>query len=843
MRASRLWITLVLLALVASLLAPGWAGLRSASAQAGCESAPPPRLVPGERGAVSFTDGQPLNVRGSASRSSPVIGRLVEGAEFDVVEGPVCADGLYWWHIKTPDIAGVAAEGADGVYFVEPVPGAWPTPSHEAGPPPLTTGGPFTAWDWAALVADSWLKDAPDPLALQLPPSYQGDLPALPVDLNAVQFVDDAGLNAAQLALLAQNGFVVVPAGLKQFHEAYAETENWWTVPLDYDWQSDEPAGIGHAYFVTTDAMLHALHFIFDNLLTDLEKQRFVDLTGHTVLLPTLQAAHAQATEAAGTPLEGAARAAELYLAVGLELYAPGEAAAIVGPELAAEAQSVAALALAGEGQVEIPFLSGYREDFSQYRPRGHYAGDEALERYFRGTMWLSRITFLENDPQQLRVALMLLRALNNAPGALAGWNALHDTLSFLIGPSDDPGPREYLPLAEASFGAGLPLDALADAGRMEAFQASLVSLPGPRVNGLIVPDDTTAEELEEDTRGFRFMGQRFTFDGYIMQQVMYPYVGTREMPRLLPLGLDVAAALGSETAYNLAIDAGAGDFLNYDAQILSLAAQIDALSQDNWRENTYGAWLWTLRPLWDRTGANPYPPLMQTDAWLRKDLQTGLASWTELKHDTVLYVKQPTGFGGGGLPLTSFGYVEPNPLVFARIAVVAAITYQGLEAQGFSVPAGEHFEDTVLTTLDALRTFGAQSARLAEIARKELAGEPLSEDDFWMILGFHNDLYVLLYTLWQGEGEPDPVALVTDVASNPSVGTALQEAVGEVDYIYVVVTLPDGSLQLTRGGVFSYYEFLHDINDRMTDGEWRAQVASGDLPPRPAWTSAFFSE
>ena len=56
-------------------------------------------------------------------------------------------------------------------------------------------------------------------------------------------------------------------------------------------------------------------------------------------------------------------------------------------------------------------------------------------------------------------------------------------------------------------------------------------------------------------------------------------------------------------------------------------------------------------------------------------------------------------------------------------------------------------------------------------------------------------------------------------------------------------VTLPDGTLQLTRGGVFSYYEFVHDINDRMTDDAWRAQVASGDLPPRPAWTSAFFSE
>jgi len=56
-------------------------------------------------------------------------------------------------------------------------------------------------------------------------------------------------------------------------------------------------------------------------------------------------------------------------------------------------------------------------------------------------------------------------------------------------------------------------------------------------------------------------------------------------------------------------------------------------------------------------------------------------------------------------------------------------------------VPVGEFFEDTLITSLNELRTIGAQSARLAEIARKELAGEPLSEDDFWMILGFHNYL------------------------------------------------------------------------------------------------------
>lgn len=845
MGTSRSFISFVLVALVLSLLAPGLAGARLARAQDGCEDALPPRLVPGERAQVSETDGQPLNVRGTASRGADRIGQLVEGSVFDVIEGPICADGLYWWAIETPEIAGMIAEGADGVYFVEPLGEPFPTPSQDIGPGAAPgAAGPFAAWDWDAL-SESWrVENLPDPMLLTVPPVYAGDLPSLPVNLSAVRFVEDAALNDAQLAILAENGFVVVPAGFKQFHEAYAEMENWWTLPPTYDWQDENaPLEYGHAYFVTTDAMLHALHFIFDNLLTDLEYQRFAPIMVSNVLKPALEAAHAQTAETVGTPLADVARKAELYLAVGLELYAPGEAAAIVGADLAAEAESVAALALAGEGQVEIPFLAGYREDFSQYRPRGHYAGDEALERYFRGTMWLSRITFLTNDPSSTQIALLLLRALQTAPGAQAGWDTLHDTLTFLVGPSDDLGPREYAPLAEGAFGAGLPLDALADSARIEAFQALLAALPGPRVNGLIVPDDTTAEDLESLTKGFRFMGQRFTLDGYLMQQVMYPYVGTREMPRLLPLGLDVPAGIaGSETALALAHEAGAGEFANYDAQIMKLASEMAAVTDEQWLENTYGGWLWALRPLWERVpGDAAYPPLMQSEAWLRKDLQTGLASWTELKHDTVLYIKQPTGFGGGGPPLTSFGYVEPNPLVFARMAILSGMLAQGLEARGFTDDLWA--PDSVRRLVEMLRTHSLESARMAEVARKELAGEPITEDEYWMIFYVHNYLFTVLYGLWQGEGEPDPVALITDVASNPSAGTALQEAVGDVDYIYAVVTLPDGTLQLTRGGVFSYYEFVHDINDRMTDDAWRAQVASGDLPPRPAWTSAFFSE
>jgi len=82
----------------------------------------------------------------------------------------------------------------------------------------------------------------------------------------------------------------------------------------------------------------------------------------------------------------------------------------------------------------------------------------------------------------------------------------------------------------------------------------------------------------------------------------------------------------------------------------------------------------------------------------------------------------------------------------------------------------------------------------------------------------------------------------VADVASNPSAGTVLEEAIGEVDLIYVVASGPHG-LHLTRGAVYSQYEFTQPIDSRLTDDEWRAMVAAGALPPRHAWTSLYFGE
>lgn len=781
-------------------------------------------------------------------------------------DGPLCVDNRWWWHIAAGEFYNHwMPESVNDVVVLEPfqfipvapiafdVPMTDPVQTDISIPLPtvVPAGNPtdiaFATWDWETFVENKW-HQPPDPLALELPASYGGDLPILPVNLNEVYFVEDADLTQQQLALLAQNGFVVVPGNVPQFDDIYRQ-----------DWDHQD----GKGDFITTDALLHSLFLTYQNALMFLEMN---ELYGDVAqfLGGGFFASQAQYQDAIGTELEIPARNAAIYYAVALSLLADGESSYLVGynmvsgfnetdlipSQILAQADAtileladpIIQMARAGEGRIAVPILEEYEEDFSQYKPRSYYAGNPLLESYFRSMMWLGRITFRAKSEMDTRSGLMVLRALVQSPEGYADWQKVADVLNFMVGPMDDYSAIEYLPLVQDNFGDAFALDALSDDGNLTDFLADVKELPGPRVNSIPLPMGIEAGEVDEFTRGFRLFGQRFTLDGYIMQKLIYPEVGSRDNSRALPLGLDVVSVLGSDMAYVLADEAGATDFENYTENTSALREEVSALDGNAFMENIYGGWLWTLQPLLVRDPAT-VPPMMQTAAWKRKDIHTALGNWTELKHATLLYAEQPMGgLGGGGLepPVISTSYVEPNPLVFARIAIVATTLNQGLESRGF-------YESTEYTGVqsvsDALDSLTLLSARLAEIARAEVAGDPVTyEDLYWLQESFASDLWFIRYAVEEWITDPpENVALIADVASNASAQVALEEAIGLVDYIYVIVNGPHG-YHVTRGGVYSYYEFVQPIDQRMTDDEWREVVASGELPPRPTWIDLYFS-
>lgn len=695
---------------------------------------------------------------------------------------------------------------------------------------PGTLQNDFVSWDWAAFLGDSWAQP-PDPLTIELPEEYLGSLPVGPFDLSQVRFLDSINLNDEQLRLLAQNGFVVVPDTVNQFEDPY-RFDNIWDV------------NTGHGYWVTTDAVLHELYVAFANLLNFMETDELYGRV-RNVALESYKTAFVQYDAAQGTSLEEPARAATLYYAVALGLLDPQAYTDTVDAALQTDAVTLLDAANAAEGRLAVPFLPRYQEDFSQYKPRGNYTTSELLQRYFRGMMWLGRITFLARDDASLQASLLALRAMEQS-GAMTDWAAVSELLTYLIGPTDNLGPAEYLPLAQAIYGNDMPLDTLADMNRLSEFRTQVKALPGPRINNVVRPMGTEVAALDDSTRGFRLFGQRFTFDAYAMQRLIYPYVGETGSERKLPSGLDVAAVMGSDIAYNLLVQQGDTNYKNYDTNMLGLREDVNQISGSDWLENLYGGWLMALQPLWNRNEQS-YPALINTEAWRLRELYAGLGSWSELKHATVLYVAQPMGgLGGGGeFVADTTNYVEPNPLVFSRVAIIAASVVQGLDARNIGKQdfTSSDAPDGLVFIRDAFHELAIVSARLADMANKHLWGIPLTDDEqIFLKYHFGEELWYVRYSAELAVSNPPEMsAIVTDVASNPDAGTVLQVGTGYVNYIYVITDSPQG-LQLTRGAAYSYYEFVNDIDNRLTDETWQEMVQNGNLPQRPAWISSFFS-
>jgi hypothetical protein len=95
-----------------------------------------------------------------------------------------------------------------------------------------------------------------------------------------------------------------------------------------------------------------------------------------------------------------------------------------------------------------------------------------------------------------------------------------------------------------------------------------------------------------------------------------------------------------------------------------------------------------------------------------------------------------------------------------------------------------------------------------------------------------------------QGSMDNNDMAVVADVATAYSTRLsstlALEEGVGRAVPIYVAVQR-GGRRILTRGAIFTYYEFTQPADDRLTDEKWRAILDDPKAAPNvPTWTQTF---
>ncbi|MHC1782142.1 MAG: DUF3160 domain-containing protein [Anaerolineaceae bacterium] len=691
------------------------------------------------------------------------------------------------------------------------------------------------------LLAEFGFSQAEDFSMIQPPkltPAVKTNLgPVLPVDPEDVLNIAVSGsLLIEQKSSLWQDGFVVFETGDKQFSDVRKHVSEIY----------------GQPYYLTTDAAFHALHLTFDELLKAMEKEHFLPLMKQ-ITAETLTVVKDYRRQLAGSSLEEDAALAEAYLSLGLKLFDPST---VLNSEVEKAIQPQLEQIQTEGGRDQSALIPGFEDDYSAYRPVGHYAGDSALENYFRGMTWFGRVQFQLSSQKPnfkpshapLIITLALRQKGQDGSAPAEKWGKMHEVLSMMIGPVDDGGPLEYSTLMDRIYGQGHTLEALKDESLWRQFIDSQAALPAPQINSTFANSLTDMES----EHGWRFSGQRFTMDAFFLQNLVYDRVGTRENPRKLPSGLDVMAILGSAPADRELEESGETAYAHYPEQQTAMKSWMTGLPGEKWWETFYSTWLYAFQGQVSEKG-DAFPPYMRSLAWGYKELNSALGSWAELKHDTSLYAKMPEYGAGGGPPSSgpAPAFVEPNPEVFYRLAYAVQNLADGLILHGMNVsiedpqPGDFTHPMGVEGLIDDTAAFGRRLQELGDIASRELAGQTLTQDDFEVIQGCLGpvECQVILMQNMHEHGigpsqEMPPLPVVAAVAGADD--KLLQVGVGNLNRIFVIVPL-EGSLQIAQGNVFSYYEFVHPRADRLTDQVWRELLVSEEINP-PEWAGNFLN-
>ncbi len=598
--------------------------------------------------------------------------------------------------------------------------------------------------------------------------------------------------------------------------------------------------------YVSADSILFAVHKSFDALLEGIEEGSLIG-----ELDQMLSGMHGRL---AGSALDSALmQDVDLYLSVARSLVGEQNVAPVAGAD-AATVSTVVGLARAASGHTSLKLFGVTRdEDFSQFKPRGHYTHSPELGRYFRAMMWLGRVDLRLIETQSDGSQTFYRRQFDSAvglrevmgPTGLDLWGHIDSTIGTFVGEHDsmtltDLGAMLNV-LGTPSYAATLGLtdqqiiDEIARGGWGAQRIASRIIIKDERGQGTLPLD-----------RSFALFGQRYTVDSHVFTNVTYDRVAGRMMPS----PLDVAfAALGNNAALPLL----ASDLTNtsYAAGLAKTRVLVDAHEPAYWDGSLYTEWLGALRGL-SPAASNPVPGITQTDGWLRRVMNAQLASWAELRHDTILYVKQ--SYSAGVLCEFPDAYVDPYPEFYARLSNLADRVARVSATLPASLTQLKASADTWATNLRSV------SLNLKTMAEDQQTGTAHSQ----ALLDFINDAvrwdeqavcggsirtnlggwYLRLF-LGSPSFEFDPT--VADVHTQPTdeagndVGRILHVGTGYARLMVVTANTCTGP-RAYAGLASSYGELITEKWERLDDEQWAKRMTTEPFP-EAAWMSSVLAE
>ncbi len=612
---------------------------------------------------------------------------------------------------------------------------------------------------------------------------------------NVINFDQFEGFTSNQLQMLKENGFVVMQPRAEypylKLHQVY-EGGQYTNTPL----------------FITTDAVLNLYHIFYNESLKGLESSELnEELNNFTEIM--LKASLAAYENPEYASIQKQLMKITAYYGVAEKLLGentklPSEVQSLVDEEVN--------LINAAKGLAVSPII-GKKQDYTQYTVRGHYTNTERLTHYFKTMMWYGQVGFEMIDStnhfnlENTQLSLMMSLLISNSKEAVASWDRIYTATSIYVGAADDLTLYDMTPVIRKMYGEKIGLLSFMEKGKEVALEKEIRALRAPEIQNKLVLTEGVPTGVQ-----FRVMGQRYTIDADIMQNLMEPIF------RPVPSGLDVTAVLGSERSKELLLEYYKPNekWENYLPTLDKLQDKCKALSNKDWTANLYSGWVGTISSATKSfEEVEGMPNFMKNEAWTDKSIHTALGSYAELKHDTVLYSKQPVAEMGGPPENMPYIYVEPQIEVYAKLLSLTENTMTSLSSRNL-------LREDAKEVLERIQEY---LKIILSCSQKELTNQSFTAEEYEHLSSFggmvdsvSTQLASINMSIDATTSETYTSAVISDVATIIDTQNYLELGSGLPYEIYVICPYK-GKLFLAQGATFSYYEFLSDT--RLTDEEW----------------------
>lgn len=469
--------------------------------------------------------------------------------------------------------------------------------------------------------------------------------------------------------------------------------------------------------------------------------------------------------------------------------------------------------------------FDGLKFDYTQFKPRAHYTTDSLLKTYFMAMKRMMREKLFFTDKTIAGASLIMVNNIKNDD--LTKFNEFYNFIQKLIGEDDDVNITDIQKfIADQQRTSDKEILKWVN----DEIQKKLMTLRPQRIMSVSYTTpgegDVTEQEAKDITAGFIFFGEKFTIDsrffdqftaGSAEKEAQYkPWVQSALMVADNLMNLPI-----TEKFATLWLEKNKTQFEILPTQIAGYnkikwdVSKNEILTKFNFGTTVYHTRLNMLATLFVSWG-NTVPYFMEDTLYQNKLLNTYLGSYTELKHDTLLYVKQAyaeMGNGGEGpcsrsieppeLPVPKW-YVEPNIELIDQLITLTEETNKFF--------TGEQYK----SFLDYLYF-------VKKIAVAQTSNQKIDDADFEQLRTSAQTLYSITtptklfgYALQKEKRW----SIIADIFTSGKFGP-LYEAVGRPYLMAMMINDANGA-RIVLWPIFSHYEFYAPQASFEAEWGWR---------------------